>query len=77
VPLTELFGLYDRIPDREIRDGLIFAYSQRGERAAIDKLVEIAKTEKDRELRKKALFWLGQSHDPRVAQILEDILNKP
>lgn len=75
--LPELVTLYDKMPDREIREQLIFAYSQRHDRGATDKLIEIAKTEKDRELRKKALFWLSQSRDPRVAEILEDILSKP
>ncbi len=75
--LPELFGLYDRFTDREMRDQLIFVYSQRNEKAAVDKLVSIAKTEKDRELRKKALFWLSQSKDPRVVEVLEDILSKP
>ena len=63
--------------DRDIREQLIFAYSQRNEKAAVDKLIDIAKTEKDRELRKKALFWLSQSKDPRVAEVLESILSKP
>ncbi len=75
--LPELFGLYDRFTDREMRDQLIFVYSQRNEKAAVDKLVSIAKTEKDRDLRKKALFWLSQSKDPRVVEVLEDILSKP
>ena len=35
-----------------------------------------AKTDKDPEMRKKAVFWLGQSHDPRVAQFLSDLINK-
>lgn len=75
--LPELFGLYDRFTDRPMREQLIFVYSQRDEKAAVDKLISIAKTEKDRELRKKALFWLSQSNDPRVAEVLEDILTKP
>jgi hypothetical protein len=75
--LPELFSLYDRFTDREMRDQLIFVYSQRNEKAAVDKLVSIAKTEKDRDLRKKALFWLSQSKDPRVVEVLEDILSKP
>ncbi len=75
--LPELFGLYERFTDRPMREQLIFVYSQRDEKAAVDKLVSIAKTEKDRELRKKALFWLSQSNDPRVVEILEDILTKP
>ncbi len=76
VPLPELFGLYDRTPDREIREGLIFAYSQRSDKAAVDKLIQIARTEKDKDLRKNALFWLSQSKDPRVAEVLEEMLNK-
>jgi len=26
-------------------------------------------------MRKKAIFWLGQSRDPRVKQLLLDIIN--
>ena len=29
------------------------------------------------ELRKKALFWLGQSDDPRAAKALQDIIEQP
>ncbi len=75
--LPEMLSLYDRSTDAEIKDALIFAYSQRRDRAAVDKLIDIARNDKDRELRKKALFWLSQSRDPRVAEILEDILSKP
>ena len=75
--MTELFTLYERLTDPELRDQMIFVYSQRSEKAATDKLIEIAKTDKDREIRKKALFWLSQSKDPRVADILEAILTKP
>jgi HEAT repeat protein len=76
VPLPELFSLYDRTPEREIREGLIFAYSQRSDKAAVDKLIQIARTEKDKDLRKNAMFWLSQSKDPRVADLLEELLNK-
>jgi HEAT repeat protein len=76
IPLPELFSLYDRAPEREIKEGLIFAYSQRSDKAAVDKLIQIARTEKDRDLRKNAMFWLSQSKDPRVADLLEEMLNK-
>ncbi|MBX3145367.1 MAG: HEAT repeat domain-containing protein [Gemmatimonadales bacterium] len=75
--LPELFSLYDRIEERAIREQLIFAYSQRQERGAVDKLIEIARSDKDPELRKKAIFWLSQSRDPRVAVFLEEMLTKP
>jgi hypothetical protein len=77
--LPELFALYDRAGDRELKEQLIFAYSQRDEAGAVDKLIQIARSDSDRELRKKALFWLTQSgsRDPRVAKLLEEIIDKP
>ena len=74
--LAQLSGLYDRMQNREMKEQLIFVYSQRHEPAAVDRLIQIAKTEQDKELRKKAIFWLGQSHDPRAAQILLEIINQ-
>ncbi|MBI4408129.1 MAG: HEAT repeat domain-containing protein, partial [Gemmatimonadetes bacterium] len=64
----DLVGLYDRMQDREMKEQLIFAYSQKRDAAAVDKLMDIARRDPDRELRKKAIFWLGQSNDPRVAR---------
>ena len=74
--LTQLTGLYDHIQSQEMKEQLIFVYSQRHEAAALDKLIDIARHETDRELRKKALFWIGQSHDPRAARFLEEIINQ-
>ncbi len=77
IPAAELLTLYEKMPSREMKDQLIFVYSQRDEKAAVDKLFEIARTETDRELKKKAIFWLGQSDDPRVPAFLERLLEKP
>ena len=73
--LEQLTGLYDRMQNQEMKEQLIFVYSQRHEAAALDQLIRIAKTEQNKELRKKAIFWLGQSHDPRAAQVLLEIIN--
>ena len=75
--LTDLTSLYSTFDDREMKEQLIFVYSQRDEPAALDKLLEIAKRDPDPELRKKALFWLGQSDDPRAAKALQDIIEQP
>ncbi len=74
--LAQLVGLYDRMQNQEMKEQLIFVYSQRHEAGALDKLIQIAKTERDPELRKKAVFWLGQSHDPRAVQTLMEIINQ-
>ena len=77
VATSELSNLYTRLTDNEIKEHMIFVFSQRqSDRAAMDKLFDIAKSEKDSELRKKAIFWLGQSHDPRVQQFLMDLINR-
>jgi TolA-binding protein/HEAT repeat protein len=73
---ADLAALYANMPDREMKEQLIFSLSQRDDRASADKLIDIAKRDPDVELRKKALFWLGQSDDPRVAQVLGDILEE-
>ena len=77
VAISELSKLYDRMGDSEMREQIIFVLSQRQrDPAAMDKMFDIAKNEKDPELRKKAIFWLGQSRDPRAQQFLIDLINK-
>jgi tetratricopeptide (TPR) repeat protein len=77
VAIPELSKLYDRMGESEMKEQVIFVLSQRqSDRTAMDKLFDIAKNEKDPELRKKAIFWLGQSHDPRVQQFLLDLINR-
>jgi hypothetical protein len=76
VSLERLTGLYDRMTDREMKEQMIFVYSQRHEGAALDKLIDIAKHETDPELRKKAIFWIGQSHDPKAAQYLQEVISQ-
>jgi hypothetical protein len=75
--LADLTSLYSTFDDREMKEQLIFVYSQRDEPAAVDKLLEISRGDSDPELRKKALFWLGQSDDPRAAKALQDIIEQP
>ncbi len=66
-----------RDPDeeREIRFAAIFALSQRPEDEGVPLLIGIARTHPDFELRKRALFWLGQSDDPRSLDLFEEILS--
>ncbi|MEP6991227.1 MAG: HEAT repeat domain-containing protein [bacterium] len=77
VPASELVGLYDKLSDRELKYQLIWVMSETRDRAGADKLVEIAQKDKDPEMRKKAIFWLGQKNDPRIRQILLDIISRP
>ena len=75
--MADLAPLYGSFDDRDMKEHLIFVYSQREEPAAVDRLLEIARRDPDPELRKKALFWIGQSEDPRAAKALQDIIEQP
>ncbi len=77
VDLAKLGALYDKAPEEEFKNQVIFVLSQRGKSPeAVDKLIDIAKNEKNRELRKQAIFWLGQSHDPRALKALGELINR-
>ena len=77
VSIEELTRLYANVSDRQMREQLVFVYSQRDEPAALDKLIEIAKKDPNPELRKRALFWLGQSDQARAVQAIQDIIDQP
>ena len=60
--------------DIEIRKQAVFALSQRPADEGVPVLIRIARTNRHPELRKTALFWLGQSEDPRALTLFEEIL---
>jgi hypothetical protein len=74
--IQELTVMYGRMSEKEMKDQMIFVFSQRHDRGAVDKLMDIAKNDPDRDARKKAMFWLGQSHDQRVSAFLSDMINR-
>ena len=39
-------------------------------------LIEVAQTNHNREVRKQAMFWLGQSNDPRALAFFEKVLTQ-
>jgi len=73
---SDLARLYTSFEDPELKGQVIFAASQEDQKGAVDFLMNVAKTEKDKDLRQKAIFWLGQSNDPRVAEFLLDLIRR-
>jgi len=59
---------------REVRKQAIFALAQRADNEGIPILIRIARSNEDSELRKSALFWLGQSEDARAIDLFEELL---
>ena len=76
VDVVQLAALYGSLTERDLREQVIFAIAQRHEGAAIEKLMDIARSDPDREMRKKAIFWLGQSRDPRATAFLAELIAK-
>ena len=77
VSTAALSALYPRLNERQLKEQLIWVMSQKRDPAAATRLMEIAKSDPDRELRKKAIFWLGQTNDPRVKDFMLEIINAP
>jgi HEAT repeats len=63
--------------DREVREQAVFALSQLPREEGVPTLIRVARSNPDPSIRKKALFWLGQSEDPRALELFEEILTKP
>ena len=63
-------------PETEVKKKAVFALSQLPKDEGVPRLMEIARTNRNPEVRKQAMFWLGQSKDPRAIKFFEDILLK-
>ena len=66
----------DNDPETEVKKKAVFALSQMRGGEGVPKLIEVAKTNRNPAVRKQAIFWLGQSKDPRALQFFEDILSR-
>lgn len=63
--------------DREVREQAVFALSQRPREEGVPALIRIVRTHRDPEIRRRAIFWLGQSNDPRALALFEELLTRP
>lgn len=61
-------------PEREVRDGAVFALSQRPNDESVPALIRLARTHRDPQVRRSAVFWLGQKRDPRALEYFEQVL---
>ena len=71
-PTKDLAAFYRATTSDELREHAIFVLSQRGDEAAFNELMRIAREDSDKRMRSRALFWLGQKDDPRVAKMIGD-----
>ena len=59
--------------ETDIQTKAVFALSQQG---SVDELIEIANTHPNPEVRKKAIFWLGQSKDKKAVEAIIRIIRE-
>jgi HEAT repeat protein len=74
--VADLSKLYDQTDDPQMQDAIISTLSNNGTKAATDKLLAIAKTDQNYQMRRRAVNALGRSDDPRVKDALKDIVEK-
>jgi hypothetical protein len=61
--------------ESQARTSAVFALSQLRHGEGIPPLLQVARTNQDARVRRQALFWLGQSGDPRALDLFEEILS--
>jgi hypothetical protein len=75
--LPELDALVSRDDEEiELREAAVFALSQRPAGEGIPLLLRVARDHRDHRLRRRAMFWLAQSGDPRALDLFEEILTR-
>ncbi|MES2177072.1 MAG: HEAT repeat domain-containing protein [Gemmatimonadota bacterium] len=70
----ELNAVYDKVTV-PMKKEILFHIASRHDSPSLDKLIAIAKSDANPELRKDALFYVAQSKDPRALKALEEIVN--
>jgi HEAT repeat protein len=76
IAIADLAKMYDVAGDRPLRQMLISLYAQRPEPEATDKLLDIARTGTDPDLRRYAISALSRKNDPRTKKLLVEIIDK-
>ena len=59
--MATIAGAIDRDPDTEVKKKAVFALSQMPRDEGVPKLIDVARNNRNVEVRRQAMFWLGQS----------------
>jgi hypothetical protein len=75
-PTKDLVTFYRDTPDAGLREHALFVLSQRNDELAFNELMHIASADSDKRMRARAMFWLGQKNDPRVAKLIGERVSR-
>lgn len=76
LPIAQLGKLYDVGSSRAMRQQVVQVLGSRTEPEATDKLLEIARTGTDPQLRQSAISALSRKKDPRTMQLLLELIDR-
>jgi len=74
--VADLGRMYDAADSRSMREQIISALASRKEPEATDKLIEIAKSGTDPDMRRLAINYLSRRNDPRTTKLLMELIEK-
>jgi len=75
-PVIEIIKVYDETTDTQLKEAVINALVESGERPATDKLMQIARTDVSSSMRRKAINALSRSSDERVKKFLAELAER-
>ncbi|WP_439642905.1 HEAT repeat domain-containing protein [Gemmatimonas sp.] len=71
-----LAQIYDRVEELSLRRQALASLVSLRDNAGIDKILDVAKNEKNPELRRTAVSYISRTKDPRAIALLQEIINK-
>lgn len=67
-------GRDEESDDAQLRTQAVYTISQRSRAESVPTLMELARTSRHPEVRKAAIYWLGQTGDPRAVIVYAELL---
>ncbi len=72
--LRQLKGIYPQVPGTELKKQVVFAMSLSRDEEAVREMIRIARQEDNREVRKNAVFWIGQKASQEAEAALREVV---
>ena len=70
----EITRAIEEDPETDVKKRAVFALSQLPRDEGVPLLIDTARKNRNPAVRKQAMFWLGQSNDPRALAFFEEVL---
>lgn len=71
---TAITRAIEEDPETEVKKKAVFALSQLPREDGVPLLLQTVRTNRNPVVRREAIFWLGQSQDPRALAFFEEVL---